>query len=142
MADPIVDPSDLELMLGTPVDFDRATLLLELAEALCESVVAPPLPDAARAVVLSVAARAYANPQNAQSQSMGPYSASYSQGSATGGLYLSRQDRQTLQRLAGRGGAFTIDTMPATAGQNLAWWDTGAPGSGDVGWGSGWGGGS
>lgn len=117
-------PAELFALLGATGDSDRAALLIQLAVDLCSTVISP-LPAAARSVVLSVAARAYANPQNAQSQTVGPFSASYGHG-ASGGLYLSRQDRATLQRIAGRGGAFTFDTIPATAGANLAPWDGGS----------------
>lgn len=122
MTTPIADPSDLELLLGiADIDLDRATLLIELATELCQSIVSP-LPDGARAVVLAVAARAYTNPGNAQAQAAGPYSVSYSPG-ASGGLYLSVQDRALLKRLAGRGGAFTVDPTPADAGTGLSPWD-------------------
>lgn len=122
MSDPIADPSDLAILLGSDVDVDRAALLIELAQQLCESIVSP-LPASAEAVVLAVALRAYANPGNAQAQTAGPYSASYGAG-ASGGLYLSAQDRATLKRLAGRGGAFTIDPTPTDAGTGLQPWDT------------------
>ncbi len=122
MADPVVDPADLAAVLGVgSLDDDRAAALIELAQSLCESIVSP-LPDAARAVVLSVAARAYQNPVNAQSQTAGPYNVSYGP-AASGGLYLSRQDRATLRRLSGRGTAFTIDPTPVDAGVGVPWWD-------------------
>lgn len=125
-----VTPNDLGTYLGgSNVDEARAEMLLGLAAQLCESVVAP-LPAAADAVVLDVAARAYVNPQNVSQQGAGPFTAAFAGGN--GGLYLTRQNKATLRRLAGSGGAFTIDTMPATAGQALPWWDRGGWGFSDT----------
>lgn len=94
------------------IDGDRADLLIEQAVALCETVVRP-LPDRATAVVLSVAGRAYVNPQQVSYETIGPMSVQRPQGS--GGLYLTKADKTALKSLAGRGGAFTIDPTPATA---------------------------
>lgn len=133
MSDPIVDPTDLGIYLGiTDIDQVRATLILQQAQALCESVVTP-LPAGATAVMLDVAARAWANPLNAQQQGAGPFTVGY--GAVSGGLWLTQQNKATLRRLAGGGGAFTFDTMPATAGQGLPWWDINVgpfPGDWDV----------
>lgn len=118
-----IEPNDLGTYLGTVVDTDRAQMLLNRAIDLCQSVVNP-LPDGAAAVILDVAARAYANPTNAQQQTTGPFSAAF--GAVGGGLWLTRQNKATLRRLAGSGGAFTIDTAPATAGTGLPWWDVNA----------------
>lgn len=114
-----VIPEELGTYLGTSVDIDRAQFLLDLAESLCLSIV-DPLPDSAMAVVLDVAARAYSNPTAVPQQAAGPFTV----GGAAGGVWLTRQNKATLRRLAGSGGAFTIDTMPATAGSGLPWWDT------------------
>lgn len=113
-----VTPDDLTNLLGSTVDPVRAWTLLGLAQQLCETIVSP-LPDNATAVVLDVAARAYANPTAVPSQVTGPFSV----GGAAGGIWLTRQNKATLRRLAGGGGAFTFDTMPATAGSGLPWWD-------------------
>lgn len=120
MADPIATPDDMAAVLGSTVDNYRAITLLGLAQDLCSAII-DPLPVTARAVVIGVAARAYNNPTNAQQQTAGPYSVNF--GSAGGGLYLTKQDRATLLRLAGRGGAFSIDPTPADAGRGLPWWD-------------------
>jgi hypothetical protein len=117
-----VTATDLGTYLGATVDDTRATLILSNATALCESIVTP-LPADSDAVVLDVAARAYGNPSNVTQQSVGPYSANY--GPVAGGLWLTRANKATLRRLAGGGGAFTIDTTPAGAGTNLPIWDTG-----------------
>jgi hypothetical protein len=117
-----VSSADLGTYLGFAVDTTRATLILANATALCLSII-DPLPVGADAVILDVAARAYGNPANVQQQTVGPYSANY--GPAGGGLWLTRSNKATLRRLGGGGGAFMIETMPATAGQGLPWWDAG-----------------
>lgn len=121
-AAPLVMPDDLGTYLGVTVDLDRAELILGLAQRLCETVVSP-LPIGAEAVILDVAARAWTNPTNVQSESTGPFSATY--GQVAGGLWLTRSNRAALRQLAGGGGVFTIDTLPAAAGQSLPWWDAG-----------------
>jgi len=113
MSTPVADPADLALYMGAPIDdanWPRGILLIGLAQALCETIVSP-LPSGAVAVVLSVAARAYANPTGAQQLTTpGPFNVGYTPGAS--GLYLSRSDRLTLRRLSGTGGAFSIDTLP------------------------------
>lgn len=125
-----VTPTDLGTYLNADIATDdpRATQIIGNAVSLCESIVSP-LPDGSDAVVLDVSARAYVNPANAQQQTTGPFSVGY--GAVAGGLWLTRQNKATLRRLAGGGGAFSFDTTPATAGQNLPWWDTGNPWVGD-----------
>jgi hypothetical protein len=101
------------------VDTARAEYLIELATALCESVVSP-LPAGSDAVVLDVVARVYVNPTSVTQDTVGPSAVGYSPGS--GGLHLTRSNLRTLRRLAGYGGAFTIDVMPTTAGESLPEW--------------------
>lgn len=117
------------------IDGDRADLLIEQAVALCETVVKP-LPDRATAVVLSVAGRAYVNPQQVSYETIGPMSVQRPQGS--GGLYLTKADKTALKSLAGRGGAFTVDPTPDTADPSPTWPvdDTYGPG---LEWEPGWG---
>ncbi|MBQ1165126.1 hypothetical protein KBZ21_45415, partial [Streptomyces sp. A73] len=76
-----------------------ADLLIAQAVALCETVVKP-LPDQATAIVLSVAGRAYVNPQQVSYETIGPMSVQRPQGS--GGLYLTKADKAALKSLAGR----------------------------------------
>jgi hypothetical protein len=111
-------PEDLGTYLGSEVDPARAKLIISGAIALCSSIV-DPLPEAALSVVLDVAARAYTNPTAVPNQAAGPFTV----GSAPGGLWLTRQNKATLRRLAGSGGAFTIETMPSTAGTVLPPWE-------------------
>ena len=113
--------------LGTLLELDgninanRAQLLIDLAQDLCSSVVTP-VPDNARVVVLSIAARGYMNAAGVTAETVGPTSVQY--GSAgLGGLYLTKREIAALKRLAGVGGAFSIDTMPDDAGKQLYPWD-------------------
>lgn len=109
----------LALYLGIEeIQGDRADLLIAQAVALAESVVKP-LPDQATAVVLSVAGRAYVNPQQVSYETIGPMSVQRPSGS--GGLYLTKADKAALKSLAGRGGAFTVDPTPATADPSPTW---------------------
>jgi len=121
MLGPITPPADLALFLGREVDATRAAFLLNDAELLCESVLTP-LPAAAAIIVRRIAGRAYLNIESATQVGVGAVSTSFGapdQVGGTGGLYLSKTDKADLLRLAGRGGAFTIDLMPADAGTNI-----------------------
>ena len=110
---------ELGLYLGLPeIQGERADLLIAQAVALAESVVKP-LPDQATAVVLSVAGRAYVNPQQVTYETIGPQSVQRPAGS--GGLYLTKADKAALKALAGRGGAFTVDPTPADADPSPTW---------------------
>ncbi|MFE0088762.1 hypothetical protein [Streptomyces sp. NPDC059016] len=103
----------LGLYLGLDeVGGDRADLLISQAVNLCLTVVKP-LPEEATAVVLSVAGRAYVNPQQVSYETIGPMSVQRPQGS--GGMYLTKSDKAALKAMAGRGGAFTVDPTPSTA---------------------------
>lgn len=109
----------LALYLGlAEIDGARADLLIEQAVALSQSVVKP-LPDEATAVVLSVAGRAYVNPQQVSYETIGPMSVQRPSGS--GGLYLTKADKAALKSLAGRGGAFTVDPTPEAADPSPSW---------------------
>lgn len=136
MGDPLATPDELQLYLALDQgDFDeaRATLVLELAQDKCEAVVNP-LPYRAKGIVLDVAGRAYNNPGQVLQQTVGPVSVSYG-AAATGGLWLTKANIGDLRRLSGRGQAFTIDTMPATAGSNVPAWGWGySHGYTDGGW--------
>lgn len=123
MSTPIATPTDLQTRLGVAtIDNDRALAVLEDAQNLCETVVTP-LPSTARGIVVSVAARAFVNPQQAHDMALGSARVGFATTGTTpiGGLYLSRSEEKTLKRLAGRVGAFSIDTLPtgATAVQSL-----------------------
>jgi hypothetical protein len=114
MSDPLATPADLGTYLGITVDTDRAALILDLAQGLCEGIVSP-LPASAKAVVLAVAARAYNNVTSAHQAGIGSAQVSYGAPNSAvgvGGLYLSRSDKVTLRLAAGRGSAFSADTMP------------------------------
>ena len=117
MSNPVAEPGDLELYLGLAsgtIDTERAYLILELAQSLCETIVSP-LPDGAKGVVLAVAARAFNNVTSAHQMGIGSAQVSYgAPNSATGvgGLYLSRSDKAMLRLSAGRGAAFSADLLP------------------------------
>jgi hypothetical protein len=118
---PFVPPTaeQLALYLGLDeIQGDRADLLITSAMGLCQTVVKP-LPEGAEAVVLSVAGRAYVNPQQVSYETIGPMSVQRPSGS--GGLYLTKNDKAALKSLAGRGGAFTVDPTPATADPSPTW---------------------
>jgi len=114
---PTAEQLGMYLGLGE-IQGDRADLLIQQAVALAESVVKP-LPDQATAVVLSVAGRAYVNPQQVSYETIGPMSVQRPSGS--GGLYLTKADKAALKSLAGRGGAFTVDPTPETADPSPTW---------------------
>ncbi len=114
----VASVADLATYLDLPdLDVDRAQLLLNLAQAKCEAVITP-LPASALGVVLDVAARAYTNPTNADSQSTGPFAVTYR--TVSGGLWLTRNNLAELRRLT-RSGAFTIDMTPVDAGPANSW---------------------
>lgn len=125
---------DLALYLGVEeINGDRADLLIRQAMLLCEAVVAP-LPVGAEAVILSAAGRAYANPQGATYETIGPVSVQRPQA----GLYLTKAEKSALKAMAGRGGAFTIDPTPDTATPWPSWPLDGTEGGG-LGYEPGWG---
>ena len=108
---------DLALYLGVDeINAKRADLLLQQASNLAESVVKP-LPEAASAIVLAMAGRAYSNPQGVTSETVGPYTVSRPQA----GLYMTKAETAALKRLAGRGGAFTVDPTPSDASPSATW---------------------
>lgn len=106
-----VSPADIDslLDLGGTINEDRADLLITMAINECLSWV-DPVPDAASNVVMNAAARAYLNPDGVQAETVGPNTVQY--GSSMVGVYLTKSEQTTLKRLAGRGGAFGIDTLP------------------------------
>lgn len=115
MSAPLATPDDLGVYLGRTVDQARATLILQLAHDLCETV-ASPVPAAAKGVELAVASRAYNNVTSAHQAGVGSAQVSYgapNSSTGIGGLYLSKSDRRTLRSLSGRTGAFSVDLLPA-----------------------------
>lgn len=112
MSDPLISVDDLSTYLNDPnLNQARAALMIDQAQALCESVVSP-LPDIASTIVLRVAARAYTtvltSRQIQQQQAGSPYG-----GMDMGAIRLWREDMTDLRRLNGGGGAFSIDLLPA-----------------------------
>jgi hypothetical protein len=117
MSTPIAIAADLGVYLENPnIDTPRATLILGLAQSLCESIVTP-LPDTALAVVLGVAARAFNNVASAAAVGIGSGHITYGtsgSGAGIGGLYLSRSDIRTLRLLGPR---WRIQHRPDTGGR-------------------------
>ena len=115
MSAPIAVPSDLATYLGDPnINTARAAQSLQLAQDLCETIWSP-IGPAALGTVLAVAARQYVNVSSANSVALGTGHIAYGApgtSKGVGGLYLSRSDKTTLRRLAGRGGAFSVDVLP------------------------------
>ena len=123
-----VTVADLDslLALDGEIDANRAQLLIDLAIERCQVEVMP-LPDNARGIVLTVAARAYLNPTGIASETVGPNSVQF--GSSGVGIFLSAVEEAVLQKMSGRGGAFTIDMTPEDALAELFPWDINAWGS-------------
>lgn len=119
----VATPNDVATFLGQDIDDVMAQWFIDQAESLCSAVV-DPLPDAALPVIVRVAARGLSNSSGAQQMSLGSAQVSFGSQAATynGGLFLSKDDRTSLLRLVGRGGAFTIDPTPDDAGTGLAPW--------------------
>lgn len=113
-----VSTSDLDtfLNLGGEIDEPRGQLMLDLATDLAESV-ASPLPMAARHIVLSIAGRAYVNPQMTTEEHIGPFAVTRS----NPGLYLTKQERRRLRRVCARLAAFTVDPTPVDASPIASW---------------------
>lgn len=109
MGTPLCVPTDLETYLGMPSDtinVPRATQILLIAQNWCESVCAP-LPSTAFGVVLSIASRGYSNPEGVTQETVGPYSVQRGPGT----IYMTKQEKSMLLRLAGVGRAFSIETL-------------------------------
>lgn len=121
MGTPVATPNDLATYLGVDVSIDRMAFALELAQELCETIVSP-LPATARGVVLQVAGRAFSNVNSATQVGLGSAYASLGSTGAggVGGLYLSRAEKATLRRLAGRTGAFSIDVLARGVSESQA----------------------
>jgi hypothetical protein len=131
-------PGDLAVYLDTTMDDGqtaRAQMLIDdaIAQALAVvTVVTIPvdgptednLPVGWESVLRPAVARIYLNPAGVTSQAAGPYSEGRT---ANTGAMLSKSERATLRRLAGGGGAFSIDGLPDEYCPDVAPWDVGAP---------------
>lgn len=104
----LVEASDVATFLGVDdIDTNRAVLLIDLAEGLAETIVSP-LPDGAKATIITAVARAYENPVPVTQEVVGPY-----QASRPGGIYFNKYERAALRRANGGGSAFSYDLLPA-----------------------------
>lgn len=106
----LASPDDLAAFLDLDdIDQDRAQLLIDLASDSCLEFVSP-IPLGAKRIVLSIAARAYVNPEGIASEGVGPSTVAY--GSTFIGIGPTTREEKSLKRLAGGAGAFSVDTMP------------------------------
>ena len=116
MSDPVATPEDLGIFLGLEsgtVDIVRAAFLIAQAQKKCERIVSPITADA-QDIVLEVAGRAYNNVTSASQIGLGSAYASFASTGVggVGGLYLTRANKAELRLIAGRGSAFSADTLP------------------------------
>lgn len=113
MSAPLVTPDDLGVYLNdSGINVGRASAMITDAQTLCETIVSP-LPTAASVVVKRVAARAYVTTTTTKGAQIAAAGSPFvgTVGSA-GGVWLTRADKADLRRLAGSGGAFSIDPLP------------------------------
>lgn len=106
--------TELGLMIGQPVDVDRAEYILSHLGDLARTYV-DPMTDAAWSVVMLAAVRLYVNAPGASYQTIGPESAQFT----ISGVNFTKNEQAELRRIGGKGGAFTIDPSPADAGDFL-----------------------
>lgn len=111
---PIATSDDLGTYLNdSTINVARAQQLIEFAQQRCELIVSP-LPDAAVGVVLQVAARAYVSITAARQVQLGDADAAFGAAPGpVGGIYLMASEEKALRNMAGSGGAFSIDLLPA-----------------------------
>jgi hypothetical protein len=103
----------LAALSGRPVSDETAAAILTwvLAEISAEIGPVPDVPPAGvTAVALELGKAAVPTPGGATSTTIGPYSATYA-ASGTSGDGLTHDQRLRLRRAAGRGKAFSIDTV-------------------------------
>jgi hypothetical protein len=113
VSNPVIEPDELGTYLADPgINTARAEQLIEQAQTLCESII-DPLPPAGAAIVMRVAGRAYTSILSPRQQQMAAAGGMVPVGTFGGGVYLSQYDIADLRRLAGGGGAFSIDLLPA-----------------------------
>lgn len=129
----LVTPTDLGTYLGTGIDGfdDRAQMLIDDAVSQALSIVTvgtvpdsgatyANLPVGAASVIRAAVARLWLNPAGVTQETTGPFA--YSRPASTGSMF-SKAEVRTLRRLAGRSGAFSVQMLPADAGEGLPWWD-------------------
>lgn len=127
MGDPVITWQQLGLHLADDeINVDRATLMISQAQKLCESIVGDLASvTGADVVVMRVAARAYVTTHSARRQQLAMSGSPFGTlPGADGGVFLTRQDKTDLRRMAGGGNAFTINPLPADYAPDLPDWDT------------------
>lgn len=122
----------------SPEDTARGKAALEDASALVTGflqTVPDPVPEVVTTVVLRAAERGFRNPSGALSHTAGIYSESFDRTSATGGVYLTEQERTILKPYARYTAltsvplvrpelAYRVFTVPvAGGGEDVPWFD-------------------
>lgn len=112
MSTPLITSDDLALYLNdSNINVERASAMIDRAQSLCESILSP-LPASAAVVVERVAGRGYVTTTTARNAQLAAAGSPMGGPGAAGGVWLSRTDKSDLRRLAGGGGAFTVDLLP------------------------------
>lgn len=75
------------------------------------------VPDAVVAVTIAAARRAFVNPDMVSSESIQDYSATFA--SASSDIYLTKAERATVRRAAGRSGLWTLGTTRVDVGGDV-----------------------
>jgi hypothetical protein len=124
MATPVVSVPALGIYLNDDsIDNDRAEFMIGQAQALCESIVSP-LPTGAAVVVTRVAGRGYVTATTTRGQQLVAAGSPFGLvPGGVGGIFLTRQDKADLRRMAGGGGAFTINLLPSDYSADVPDWD-------------------
>lgn len=113
MGDPLIDSTDLATYLNDPtIDQARAEMMIADAQTLCESILAP-LPPEAAVIVKRIAGRGYSSAVGGRGRQVQSAGSPFGAVPGAGAIYLTRYDKADLRRLAGGGGAFSIDLLPA-----------------------------
>lgn len=75
------------------------------------------VPDAAVAVTIAAARRAFVNPDMVASESIQDFSQTF--GSASADIYLTKAERTAIRRLAGRSGLWSLATTRSDVGPDV-----------------------
>lgn len=113
MSEPLISSDDLATYLNDPsIDEDRADTMIADATQACETIVNP-VPAAAAYIVKRVAGRGYSSAVRGGGKQAVAGGSPFGAVPGAGAIYLTRYDERDLRRVAGGGGAFSIDLLPA-----------------------------
>jgi hypothetical protein len=129
MSEPIVSAPELgQYLSDDSINIERAEFMIRQAQALALSVVNP-LPAGAEVVVTRVAGRGYVTATTSRGQQLVAAGSPFGLvPGGVGGIFLTRQDKADLRRMAGGGGAFTINPLPTDYSRDLPPWDSNVTG--------------